>query len=112
MLSAIFLSGVISCWSSIVSADISISRDTNDLIQFPDCSPNIVDFCDKINAMPYLNDERLCICQCKSEYVMYRDPGIDRDVQYENGTARCEWWAKNHEGMHECNLSYGVISVQ
>ena len=111
MLSAIFLSTVISCWLSVVSADISITRDINDLIQFPNCSSNIDNFCDKIKAIPYLPDKRLCICQCKSDYVMYRDPGIDRKFQYKRGKARCEWWSRNHEGMHECNLSYGVTSA-
>ena len=114
MLTATFLWIVIGCWSIVVSAEVTITRDSrNDLMQFSNCSQNIDDFCHQFNADPYGNDGRLCSCQCKRDYVMYRDPDVNISFGYEPGKRECVWWSHNHEGklaviLFNANSAIGV----
>ena len=97
-LTAICLWPLIGCWFNVLSAEVTITRDTNDLIQFSNCSGRVSDFCNEYNADPFVNYARLCNCRCRRNYVMYRDPGVNSTLGYDPDTSKCVWYGTNHEG--------------
>lgn len=115
MISVIFFWIITGCSTNGVSAMVTITRDTNDLIQFSSCTRNMRNFCNNLNADPYGNDARLCSCQCRPNYVMYADPFVNRRFKYEPGKSGCIWHGHNHEGTRKitlCNVNREMVVRQ
>ena len=89
-----------------------ITRDTYDLIRFPNCSGyRTEDFsCHLVLKRGVrFGDKRTCTCKCKEGFVTYRDPFVKyvgRKFQYQNDKRGCVWYGEYHEGKSFTNTVF------
>lgn len=82
-----------------------ITRDTYDLLQYPNCNgKSVEDFQCIGNSERLENHDRkkTCQCKCKMGYLTYRDPQVEYDsregYKYKVGKRGCVWNGMSREG--------------